>query len=143
MPKKERAAKAAAIALAKELDSEMTEEDRERIANKGMGIGGGLNKGEDKLFGAATRRAHVALLRYRPLRTAAAAPAGVFPPARASLPCAHSLACAVAVQRRRRSCPRRRGRRRRTGYGRSRRDARAPSRRFRDDPRRKILEVPQ
>ena len=30
MPKKERAAKNAAIAMAKELDSEMTEEERER-----------------------------------------------------------------------------------------------------------------
>ena len=50
MPKKERAAKAAAFAMAKELDSEMTDEQRERMVNSGMGIGGGLNKGEDELF---------------------------------------------------------------------------------------------
>ena len=55
MPKKERAAKSAAIALAKELDSEMTEEDRERMVNRGMGVGGGLDKGETQLFGAASR----------------------------------------------------------------------------------------
>ena len=50
MPKKERAAKAAALAIAKELDSEMTEEEKLRIQNAGMGTGGGLNKGEEKLF---------------------------------------------------------------------------------------------
>lgn len=50
MPKKERAAKAAAFAMKQELDSEMTEEQKERMANSGMGIGGGLNKGEDQLF---------------------------------------------------------------------------------------------
>ena len=50
MPKKERAAKNAAIAMAKELDSEMTEEERERKEKAGMGVFGGLNKGEDELF---------------------------------------------------------------------------------------------
>jgi len=50
MPKKERAAKSAAIALARELDSEMTEEQRERMEKSGMGVGGGINKGEENLF---------------------------------------------------------------------------------------------
>jgi len=50
MPKKERAAKAAAIAIAKELDSEMTEEEKARREKSGMGVGGGLNKGEAVLF---------------------------------------------------------------------------------------------
>ena len=52
MPKKEREAKKAAFAMKQELDSEMTEEDRQRIQKSGMGVGGGLNKGEDQLFGA-------------------------------------------------------------------------------------------
>ena len=52
MPKKERQAKAAAFAMMQELDSEMTEEQRQRMEKSGMGVGGGLNKGEDILFGA-------------------------------------------------------------------------------------------
>lgn len=50
MPKKEREAKKAAFAMKQELDSEMTEEQRERLEKSGMGIGGGLNKGEAQLF---------------------------------------------------------------------------------------------
>ena len=30
----------------------MSEEQRQRMEKSGMGIGGGLNKGEDNLFGA-------------------------------------------------------------------------------------------
>ena len=52
MPRHERAAKSAAIALAAQLDSEMSFEERERMERSGMGVGGGLNKGEDQLFGA-------------------------------------------------------------------------------------------
>lgn len=51
MPKKERAAKAAAHAMNKELDSEMTEEERQRKEKAGMGLFGGINKGEETLFG--------------------------------------------------------------------------------------------
>jgi ATP-binding cassette subfamily F protein 2 len=51
MPKKERAEKAAAIAMSKELDSEMTEEERARKEKSGMGLFGGVNKGEEQLFG--------------------------------------------------------------------------------------------
>mmetsp|Transcript_28586 Transcript_28586/g.87476 ORF Transcript_28586/g.87476 Transcript_28586/m.87476 type:complete len:702 (+) Transcript_28586:96-2201(+) len=50
MPRKERLAKQAAFAMAKELDSEMSEEQRQRMEKSGMGVGGGLNKGEDALF---------------------------------------------------------------------------------------------
>ncbi len=50
MPKKEREAKKAAFAMKQALDSEMTEEDRQRMEKSGMGVGGGLNKGEEKLF---------------------------------------------------------------------------------------------
>ena len=50
MPKKERAEKAAAIAMSKELDSEMTEEERARKEKSGMGLFGGVNKGEEQLF---------------------------------------------------------------------------------------------
>jgi hypothetical protein len=50
MPKKERAAKAAAFAMAKELDSEMTDEERARKEKAGMGLYGGVNKGEEELF---------------------------------------------------------------------------------------------
>jgi hypothetical protein len=50
MPKKERAAKAEAIAMAKDLDSEMTDEERARKEKSGMGLFGGVNKGEDELF---------------------------------------------------------------------------------------------
>lgn len=50
MPRKDRQAKSAAIALARELDSEMTDEQRERMEKSGMGIGGGLDKGEAVLF---------------------------------------------------------------------------------------------
>jgi len=66
MARKERLAKNAAHNMAKELDVEMTDEERERKAKSGMGIGGGVNKGEDSLFGEhrtahrlprATRRA--------------------------------------------------------------------------------------
>ena len=43
-------AKRAAEAARKELDSEMTEEERERMLRKGMGIdSGGLQKGEERL----------------------------------------------------------------------------------------------
>ena len=53
MPKKERAVKNAAIALAKELDTEMTEEEKERMERSGMGVGkGGINSGETELFSA-------------------------------------------------------------------------------------------
>ena len=53
MPKKEKIAKQAAFAMQKELDSEMTEEQRQRMEKQGMGgVGGGLNKGQDTLFGA-------------------------------------------------------------------------------------------
>ena len=52
MPKKERQAKQAAFAMNQELNSEMTEEERERMLKHGMGTGGGIDKGEDKLFGA-------------------------------------------------------------------------------------------
>eukprot|EP00966_Prymnesium_polylepis_P033945 789199-Prymnesium_polylepis.1 len=50
MPKKERAAKSAAIAMSKELDTELTEEERERKEKAGMGLFGGVNKGEEELF---------------------------------------------------------------------------------------------
>ena len=48
--------KQAAFAMNQELNSEMTEEERERLEKSGMGIGGGLNKGEDTLFGACRAR---------------------------------------------------------------------------------------
>ena len=48
--RKERQAKAAAFAMANELNSEMTEEEAERMQRSGMGIGGGLDKGEATLF---------------------------------------------------------------------------------------------
>ena len=52
MPRKERQAKNAAFAIAQELDSEMTDEQRERMQKSGMGVGmGGINSGEEKLFG--------------------------------------------------------------------------------------------
>jgi len=50
MPKKECEAKKAAHAMKQALDSEMTEEERQRMEKSGMGVGGGLNKGEEKLF---------------------------------------------------------------------------------------------
>lgn len=50
MPKKEREAKNAAFKMNKELDSEMTEEERERKEKSGMGLFGGVNKGEEELF---------------------------------------------------------------------------------------------
>ena len=50
MVNKERQAKSAAIAMAKELDSEMTDEERARKEKSGMGLFGGINKGEDELF---------------------------------------------------------------------------------------------
>jgi hypothetical protein len=50
MPKKERAAKSAAIAMSKELESEMTDEERARKEKAGMGLFGGINKGEEELF---------------------------------------------------------------------------------------------
>ena len=43
-------AKKIAAAKRAELDAEMTEEERQRILNAGMGIGGGLHKGDEKLF---------------------------------------------------------------------------------------------
>jgi len=51
MPKKERQEKMAAFAMAKELDSEMTDEERERKLKSGMGLHNGVNKGEEQLFG--------------------------------------------------------------------------------------------
>ena len=60
MPRHERAAKSAALALAAQLDSEMSFEERERMERSGMGVGGGLNKGEDQLFGAPARPLHPA-----------------------------------------------------------------------------------
>eukprot|EP00966_Prymnesium_polylepis_P211662 4901598-Prymnesium_polylepis.1 len=53
MGKKEKAAKNAAFAMQKELDSEMTEEERAAKEKSGMGVFGGINKGEEQLFGAA------------------------------------------------------------------------------------------
>mmetsp|Transcript_25316 Transcript_25316/g.59050 ORF Transcript_25316/g.59050 Transcript_25316/m.59050 type:complete len:717 (-) Transcript_25316:679-2829(-) len=50
MPRKDRAAKSAALAVARELDSEMTDEQRERMEKQGMGTFGGINKGEEQLF---------------------------------------------------------------------------------------------
>jgi len=50
MPRNERKAKSAAIALNRELDSEMDDEQRERMEKTGMGIGGGVDKGEAKFF---------------------------------------------------------------------------------------------
>ena len=39
--------------MAKELDSEMTDEQRERMEKRGMGTGvGGINVGSEELFGA-------------------------------------------------------------------------------------------
>lgn len=55
-PRKDRQAKSAAIALSRELDSEMTEEERQRLEKSGMGVGGGVNKGEAVLFGACAPR---------------------------------------------------------------------------------------
>ena len=75
MGKKEKAAKQAAFAMQQELDSEMTEEERAAKEKSGMGLYGGLNKGEDELFGAATNTA----ARLRPTSRAAA------PPSRAAL----------------------------------------------------------
>lgn len=51
MPRKERLAKEAAFAMKQELDSEMSEEQRQRMLKSGMGIsGGGLDKGEAEVF---------------------------------------------------------------------------------------------
>ena len=51
MPKKEKLAKQAAFAMQKELDSEMTDEQRERMEKSGMGVGmGGMNTGAEELF---------------------------------------------------------------------------------------------
>jgi ATP-binding cassette subfamily F protein 2 len=51
MPKKEKLAKQAAFQMQKELDSEMTDEQRERMVKSGMGVGvGGMNAGADELF---------------------------------------------------------------------------------------------
>ena len=55
MPKKERAAKNAAFAMNQELNAEMTDEERERKEKSGMGLFGGVNKGEEILFGALQR----------------------------------------------------------------------------------------
>ena len=44
------AAKRAAAAQLAELDTEMSEEQRQAMLQKGMGVGGGLHKGEDELF---------------------------------------------------------------------------------------------
>ena len=55
MGKKEKQAKAAAFAMQKELDSEMGDEERAAREKSGMGLFGGLNKGEDQLFGTAAR----------------------------------------------------------------------------------------
>ena len=72
MPKKERAAKAAAFAIAQELDSEMTEEEMARMEKSGMGVGkAGLNTGEEKLFGACVA-SHVARSERGASRTARA-----------------------------------------------------------------------
>jgi hypothetical protein len=49
MPKKERAAKAAAFAMAQELDSEMTEEEMKRLERKGMGIVDDVGRGSGLL----------------------------------------------------------------------------------------------
>ena len=55
MPKKERQAKLAAFAMEQELNSEMTDEQKERMLKSGMGTGvGGLNTGESELFGLHT-----------------------------------------------------------------------------------------
>ena len=43
-------AKKIAAAKRAELDEEMDEEERKRMLNAGMGIGGGLHKGDEKLF---------------------------------------------------------------------------------------------
>ena len=51
MGRKERAEKEAAFAMKKELDSEMTDEERARKEKAGMGLFGGVNKGEEQLFG--------------------------------------------------------------------------------------------
>ena len=63
MPKKEREAKQAAFAMKKALDTEMTEEEAQRMEKSGMGVGGGLNKGEAQLFGtlAAPRHSRTSL----------------------------------------------------------------------------------
>ena len=59
MPRKERQAKLAAFAVEQELNSEMTDEQRERMLKSGMGVsGGGLDKGEAELFGSHRRRSH-------------------------------------------------------------------------------------
>ena len=51
MPKKEKLAKQAAFQMQKELDSEMTDEQRERMEKSGMGVGmGGMNTGAEELF---------------------------------------------------------------------------------------------
>jgi hypothetical protein len=51
MPRKERLVKEAAFAMKQELDSEMSEEQRQRMLKSGMGIsGGGLDKGEAEVF---------------------------------------------------------------------------------------------
>jgi len=51
MPSKKAAAKQAVHAMQAELDSEMTEEQRERMLKSGMGVGaGGMNTGEAELF---------------------------------------------------------------------------------------------
>ena len=73
MPKKERAAKAAAFAMKQELDSEMTEEERARIEKSGMGVGkAGLNTGEEQLFGARARTREARPPSRRPARPRAA-----------------------------------------------------------------------
>ena len=55
MGKKEKAAKQAAFEMQKELDSEMGDEERAAKERAGMGLFGGLNKGEDQLFGTPLR----------------------------------------------------------------------------------------
>ena len=48
MPGKNEAKRAAAAALA-DMDRTMTEEERQAMVRKGMGVGGGLDKGEERL----------------------------------------------------------------------------------------------
>ena len=82
MPRKERQEKNAIHAMNKELDSEMTDEERERKLKAGMGTFGGVNKGEEQLFGA--RRLRIDSGCQRPAAAAACTRASVALPVSAA-----------------------------------------------------------
>ena len=52
--KAEKNAKSASIKMSRDLDDEVSDEQRARMERQGMGIFGGVNKGEEELFGQFT-----------------------------------------------------------------------------------------